>query len=84
MNSFISNRLSTKCAIKRIITNMTAWHIVMEVIQKSLDPLRHHFLPKRYLHDLEVINHCRNIAIPEISILNTLNPILRTPLGGGI
>ena len=61
---------------------MRNWHIVLEVEQRSLDPLRSNFLPKRYLHDLGVITRRRNTVIPEISIMDTINPILRTPLGG--
>lgn len=73
---------TTKYYARQLIHAMCSWHIILEVEQNSLDPLRSHFLPKRYLHDLGVINRQRSMVIPEISILNTISPILRTPLGG--
>ncbi len=48
----------------------------------AFDPNRSHFLPKRYLHDLGIINLRRSLAVPQISILETIDPVLRTPLVG--
>ena len=73
---------STKYHAKQIIEAMKAWHILLEVNQQSLDPLRTGFLPKRYLHDLGVIHRKRALAAPSISIIKTLDERLRTPLGG--
>ena len=49
---------------------------------QALDPQHSDFLPKRYLHDLGVVNRYRSMAVPAISLLRTLDPPLRTPLGG--
>ncbi len=73
---------TTKYHAKQLIYAMRQWHIILEVEQSSLDPLRNKFLPKRYLHDLGVINRRRSMIIPEISLMHTISPILRTPLGG--
>ena len=73
---------TTKYYAKQAISAMKAWHIILEVEPSSLDPLRGKFLPKRYLHDLGVINRRRSLVIPEISVIHTLDPLLRTPLGG--
>lgn len=73
---------TTKYYAKQLVYAMRNWHIILEVEQSSLDPLRSNFLPKRYLHDLGVINRRRSLIIPEISIIDTVSPILRTPLGG--
>lgn len=73
---------TTKYYAKEAISAMQAWHIILEVSPRSLDPLRGKFLPKRYLHDLGVINRRRSLALPTISVLDTIDPLLRTPLGG--
>ena len=73
---------ATKYSARKVIEAMKSWHIVLEVQHYSLDPNRSGFLPKRYLHDLGVVSRKRSIAAPTISILNTLDPSLRTPLGG--
>lgn len=73
---------STKYRSKKILEAMKGWHIVLEVEPRSFDPNRSNFLPKRYLHDIGVVNRKRSLVVPSISILNTINPALRTPLGG--
>lgn len=73
---------ATKYSAKQVIEAMKTWHIVLEVSQYSLDPGRSDFLPKRYLHDIGVANLLRSLAIPKISLIHTVDPILRTPLGG--
>ena len=73
---------AAKYNVRKVIEAMKSWHIVHEVRHFSLDPNRYRFLPKRYLHDMGVINRKRSIAAPTISILDTLDPSLRTPLGG--
>ncbi len=73
---------TSKYNARKVIEAMKSWHIVLEVQHFSLDPHRTTFLPKRYLHDLGVINRKRVLAAPTISILDTIDPALRTPLGG--
>ena len=73
---------TSKYNARKIIEAMKSWHIVLEVRHFSLNPHRLTFLPKRYLHDLGVINRKRVLTAPSISILNTIEPALRTPLGG--
>jgi uncharacterized protein len=74
---------TTKYHAKNIISALRTWHIALEVEPKSINPDKGGvFLPKRYLHDIGVVNRRRSSAIPSISILETLDPLLRTPLGG--
>ncbi len=73
---------TTKYNARRVIEAMKSWHIILEVQHFSLDSHRSAFLPKRYLHDLGVINRKQVLSAPSISILNTIDPALRTPLGG--
>ena len=73
---------SSKYNSKKVIEAMKAWHIILEVEQQALDPQKGRFLPKRYLHDIGVANRQRTMAVPKISILNTIDSALRTPLGG--
>jgi len=73
---------ATKHHAKRVIEAMKAWHVVLEVQPYSLDPMRSSFLPKRYLHDVGVATRWRSLAAPSISIVETIDPVLRTPLGG--
>jgi len=73
---------ATKYYAQKVIDAMKAWHIVLEVCAHSLDPKHSNFLPKRYLHDLGIVNRYRSIIIPSLSMLRTLDPLLRTALGG--
>jgi predicted AAA+ superfamily ATPase len=73
---------TTKYHARKILAAMKGWHIVLEVEQYSFDPQRSGFLPKRYLHDIGVVNRKRSLAVPSVSILGTLDPLLRIPLGG--
>ena len=73
---------TTKHHAKKVIAAMREWHLILEVQPQALDPRQSDFLPKRYLHDLGVVNRHRGMAIPSISLLRTLDPPLRTPLGG--
>ena len=73
---------ATKYGAKKVFAAMSAWHLVLEVHAQALDPQHSDFLPKRYLHDLGVVNRYRSLAIPSISLLHTLDPASRTPLGG--
>lgn len=73
---------TTKYNARKVIEAMKAWHIVLEVCAHPLDPQHTNFLPKRYLHDLGVVNRHRSVVVPSLSLLRTLDPVLRTPLGG--
>lgn len=73
---------TTKYRAKQVIATMRAWHLVLEVQPQALDPKHSDFLPKRYLHDLGVVNRYRSMAVPSLSLLKTIDPALRTPLGG--
>lgn len=73
---------ATKYHAKRAIEAMRSWHIILEIPMHALDPNHSGFLPKRYLHDTGVLNLYRTLAAPAISMINTIDPVLRTPLGG--
>lgn len=73
---------ATKYYAKKVIHALRSWHLVLEVRPRAIDPRRSDFLPKRYLHDLGVVNRYRSVAVPSVSLLKTLDPPLRTPLGG--
>ncbi|MBD3419333.1 MAG: AAA family ATPase [Chitinivibrionales bacterium] len=73
---------TTKYRAKHILEALNAWHLAIEVRQHALDPTHSSFLPKRYLHDIGVCNMKRSIAAPSLSLLNTIDPLLRKPLGG--
>jgi len=73
---------ATKYAAKQVFAALNAWHLLIEVQPQALDPQHSDFLPKRYLHDLGVVNRHRSLAVPAISLLRTLDPPLRAPVGG--
>ncbi len=73
---------TTKHYAKKILGALREWHLILEVRPQALDPQHSDFLPKRYLHDLGVVNRVRSLAMPSLSLLGTLDPALRTPLGG--
>lgn len=73
---------TTKYKARQVISAMKTWHLLLEVEVQSLKPENDGFLPKRYLHDIGLINRFRSIAAPPVSLLKTINPALRTPLGG--
>ncbi len=73
---------TTKYYAKKVLTALRDWHLVLEVRPQALDPQHSEFLPKRYLHDLGVVNRMRSLAMPSLSLLGTLDSALRTPLGG--
>jgi len=73
---------TTKYHAKKILESLKALHLVLEVRQQALNPVHSSFLPKRYLHDIGLCNLRRSIAVPSLSILETIDPLMRTPLGG--
>ncbi len=73
---------TTKYRARQVIQALKSWHLLLEVEVCSLNPERDGFLPKRYLHDIGLVNRFRSIAAPPVSLLNTVAPAARTPLGG--
>lgn len=73
---------ATKYHSKQALEAMRSWHIVLEMPMHALDPNHSDFLPKRYLHDTGVLNLFRTLSAPAISMIDTIDPVLRTPLGG--
>jgi predicted AAA+ superfamily ATPase len=72
---------TTRYHAKKVMEAMKGWHIVLEVEPYSFDPQKSDFLPKRYLYDIGVVNRKRSMAVPSVSILETVDPLLRIPLG---
>jgi predicted AAA+ superfamily ATPase len=66
---------------KEIVGMLERWHLINTVEQKGLATTTA-FHPKRYLYDLGICQLLRSHPFPKISILNTLDKALRTPLGG--
>jgi len=73
---------ATKYRAQKIMEAMKGWHIILEVESFSLDSQTSDFLPKRYLFDVGVVNRKRSLSVPPVSIIETLDPVLRLPLGG--
>lgn len=74
---------TTKYHAKQITSALAQWHIAYAVEQQAIPAGKGgHLLPKRYLHDCGVVQHRRAVAAPPISLLNTVDPLLRTSLGG--
>ena len=65
----------------QIIESLKSWNLVHEVEQTGSLPTQS-FHPKWYLYDLGILSFLRMGALPEISLLKSIDPILRTPLGG--
>lgn len=66
---------------KKIVTIMQAWNLIEEVEQKGFASTST-FLPKRYCYDIGIAQQVRNMPFPTLSILNSIDPALRTQLGG--
>jgi len=74
---------TSKYHAKQITSALTQWHIAYEVEPQAIPPGKGgNFLPKRYLHDCGVVQERRAVAAPPISLLTTIDPLLRTSLGG--
>jgi len=65
-----------------ILALLKQWYIILEVPQKGSTPAHNNFHPKEYLYDLGVLRIFREVAIPKIFAVSTLNEKLRCPLGG--
>lgn len=66
---------------KQIVSVQKAWHLIIELEQRGISSTTK-FHPKRYLYDLGIAQDLRNMPFPDLSVLNTKNPILRTSIGG--
>ena len=66
---------------KKVIQLLLDWFIALEVEVKGSSPTQR-FWPKRYLYDSGILRFVRDTAIPRISVIETLDEVLRTPLGG--
>lgn len=73
---------TTKYQAKKIIDNLTRWHVLINVDSYAIEPYKSNFLPKRYLFDIGVANYFRSVPVPKISIINNVDSALRTSLGG--
>lgn len=65
-----------------VLSLLKQWYIILEVAQKGSTHTATGFHPKEYLYDLGVLRIFRELTIPKISAVNTLNERLRIPLGG--
>ncbi len=74
---------TSKYHAKQITSALAQWHIAYEVETQAIPPGKGgNFLPKRYLHDCGVVQQRRAFAAPPISLLKTVDPLLRASLGG--
>ena len=71
-----------KYLAQKSLKAMESWHLIHEVELHSFDPRHSSFLPKRYLHDVGFATLKRTFATPNLSIIDTVDPVMRTPLGG--
>ena len=65
-----------------VLSLLRQWYIILEIAQKGSAQTEINFHPKEYLYDLGVLRMFRELTIPKISAVNTLNEKLRIPLGG--
>lgn len=66
-----------------VLTILENWKFIIKIEQKTHRPSRSNSLyPKRYLFDVGVAKNKREMGIPSIRILETLNMAQREPLGG--
>lgn len=76
-----TNRINEE--IKRVFGRLESWGLILRADQRSISPeASHRHLPKRYLFDTGLLRHMRELAVPSIRILDTLDAQLRRPLGG--
>ncbi|WP_299976342.1 AAA family ATPase [Desulfobacula sp.] len=69
--------------INQVFTRLEQWKLILCSEQRGVSPEHsHRYLPKRYLFDTGILRHYREAAIPSISLIDSINPDLRKPLGG--
>lgn len=66
---------------RKVLEVLGQWHLLVELEQKGVASTTA-FHPKRYLYDIGIAQQLRAMPFPEISMLNTLDKILRSQLGG--
>lgn len=66
---------------KKILEKLIQWNLIYNVDLQSLNTTST-ISNKRYIYDLGVLNLLRNVPTPKIEVLETLNEVLREPLGG--
>jgi len=78
--ALIKNRAQLAENILSVFEN---WKFIYKLEQKTFSPTKSNSLfPKRYLFDVGIAKHKRELGIPRISLLETLHFAEREPLGG--
>ncbi len=78
-----SNAVNSK--IRDIFLRLESWCLFLKSPQKGPSPEHSHdYLPKRYMFDVGILRHFRELAVPSIKLLKSISPAQRTPLGGVI
>jgi predicted AAA+ superfamily ATPase len=67
--------------IIKSLSQLEAWRIIFKVDQRG-PAVQTQLHPKRYLFDTGLAKHLREVGIPSINLLSTLDSQHRTPLGG--
>jgi len=66
-----------------ILSILEKWKLIYKIEQKSQNPAASNsFFPKRYLFDVGVAKQRRELGIPSIDLIQTLQAKQREPLGG--
>jgi len=69
--------------INNVFSRLEQWKFILRSEQRGVSPEQsHRYLPKRYLFDTGILRHYRETAVPAISLLDSIAPELRKPLGG--
>lgn len=78
--ALIKNRAQLAENILSVFEN---WKFITKLEQKTFSPTKSNSLfPKRYLFDVGIAKHKREMGIPKINLLETLHFAEREPLGG--
>ncbi len=80
-SSMLSHITPSHRDARHVVEALKAWNLLLEIEQTGSAPTQS-FHPKWYLYDLGILTFLRLGALPTISLLDTLDPALRTPLGG--
>ncbi|MHB9139625.1 MAG: ATP-binding protein [Victivallaceae bacterium] len=71
--------------INDIFSRLESWHLLIKTEQKGPNAeANHSYLPKRYMFDTGILRRLRESAWPSISVIKTLSPASRIPLGGAL
>ena len=63
---------------------LTKWHLLLSCQQKSHAGASEKLHPKMYLYDVGLAKALRQGVLPDLSVIDTADQVLRTPLGGVI